>query len=117
MIDLDEARRISGATTRRPWRFVQVLDGIEARAILDASGYFFGRSDDLENGAFIVFWGTHADSVLAELAALRRLADEVAQEHGGKHMEPECPLCSALVEWRYLKSEPERSSGATGGGG
>ncbi len=49
-----KAREIEEPATVKPWRYAQLLDGIEARALLDGSGYLFGRCDDLENGALIV---------------------------------------------------------------
>jgi len=39
--------------TPGPWKFHQILDEIEARAILDGKGYHFARCDDLQNGEFI----------------------------------------------------------------
>ena len=52
MSDWQKDSEIIESATPAPWRFVQILDGLEARALLDARGYLFGRVDDLENGAF-----------------------------------------------------------------
>lgn len=50
---LAEVKAVREAATPGPWRFAHLLDGIDARMLIDGRGYHFGRSDDLENGIFI----------------------------------------------------------------
>jgi hypothetical protein len=38
-------------------------------------------------------------ALLAEVKALREVAEAAKQEHGGNHYEPECPICAALARW------------------
>lgn len=47
MLELDRG------TTLGPWRFQHLIDGGEARMLIDKSGYQFARIDDLQNGEFI----------------------------------------------------------------
>lgn len=53
MTILDRLDQLEKDATPGPWRFAQMLDGIEARMLISGTGYHFGRIDDLESGAFI----------------------------------------------------------------
>jgi hypothetical protein len=83
---LDHMREVAGSRTTKGWRYAQLLDGIEARAILDGSGYLFGRSDDLQNGEFIVLADRHFDALLsvAEAATTRQMWRGIT-----------CPACNS----------------------
>ena len=60
----------ANATTKGPWRYAHLLDGIEARAVLDANGYLFGRIDDLNNGELICEMRNSIDEMIAEIERL-----------------------------------------------
>lgn len=64
MSDFAKLEAVIKARTPGPWRYAQMLDGYEARLVIDGSGYQFARVDDLENGTFIAAIGTLADLML-----------------------------------------------------
>lgn len=71
---LKKAREVAGARTARGWRYAHLLDGIEARAILDGNGYLFGRVDDLQNGEFIIAAERLFDALLDVASAALELS-------------------------------------------
>jgi hypothetical protein len=70
MTDLRKLYAAIEGRTKGPWRYAQLLDGIEARALLDGGGYHFGQIDDIQNGEFIATIGTCADQIAAVLRAV-----------------------------------------------
>lgn len=82
---LEELRKICDAATPGPWRFAQLLDGIEARALLDSRGYLFGRSDDLQNGEFIEAARTYMPMLLDLFAMAKSLVLDCEKTVWGIH--------------------------------
>ncbi len=109
MTDLELARRLSAGRTKGPWRTYDIYPKDYGEVFGPAPTTLgdritLGSSAD---AAFIAYFGTHADSLLDELEALRRIAEEAEIEHSGKSRELECPLCDAVLAWRSLKTEGE----------
>jgi hypothetical protein len=84
-IDIDHAKRLSEARTDGPWTVGNPFDACDGMiTVLDKDGYTlvgdccFGAQSDLDAVAvvaFIAFCGTHFDSLIAELEALRKVAE------------------------------------------
>jgi hypothetical protein len=74
--EIARLRELLAGATARPWRWSHLLDGIEARAILDGSGYFFASSDDPQNGELIAAAVNALPALLDRLeAAEQRVAE------------------------------------------
>jgi hypothetical protein len=70
--EIARLRELLAGATARPWRWSHLLDGIEARAILDGSGYFFASSDDPQNGELIAAAVNALPALLDRLEAAER---------------------------------------------
>lgn len=75
--ELKEIEERALAATSPPWRYAQILDGIEARAITDGRGYFFARCDDIQNAEFIAHARTDMPDLIGEVKRLREVLRDI----------------------------------------
>lgn len=64
---------LSKAATMGPWRYAHMIDGINARAILDVSGYHFAQIDDVQNGEAIVSFMNCRDELVAVIQSVNNI--------------------------------------------
>ncbi len=102
MIDLEECKRLCTGKTPGPWAW-------DSNNVLCCSTSFELVIGQPANDAFIAYFGTHADSLLDELEALRTLAENCETYFQVE----QCRDCNttgidaALSAWRSLKTEGE----------
>lgn len=129
MIDLTEARAIAKARTAGPWRWMfagrgdtdlpgwlllnketrdstqtWILDGVS-----DGNDHMVHGRDEDRN--FIAYFGTHADAILDELEALRKVAEaaiayvEDVCDIAHIDLKSHTALIKAVAAWRALGSK------------
>lgn len=64
---IERVLELDARGTGGPWRYAQLYEGQEARALIDNNGYLFGQSDDLENGALIEKYRTSCPALAKAL--------------------------------------------------
>lgn len=72
-------------STPSPWKFYQLVDNIDARALIDSRGYLFGRCDDIQNGELIAYYRNNTPAIarrLIECEAQLTIAKETLLYYG-----------------------------------
>ncbi len=133
MTDLELARRLSAGRTKGPWTYESAGDKPTLLRDLRAEhpkhwkeseqaysrGGWIPFSVTIADAAFIAYFGTHADSLLDELEALRSVAEAAKNRVSENcYCGPDDGMCApcreqeelldkALAAWRSLKTEGE----------